>query len=85
MSGNNPCHLPATEAGLEEPMRSVKPAMASESMLDLGRYHLAALAQSEGTKALASAFQPVQDALRVAATARVEAEQAMTDLRVDLE
>jgi len=63
-------------------MRSVKPAMASETMLDLGRYHLAALAQSEATKALASAFQPVQDELQTAATARVEAEKAMTVLRV---
>jgi hypothetical protein len=46
-------------------------------MLDLGSYHLAALAQSEGTKPLASAFQPVQDALQTAATARVQAEKAM--------
>ena len=54
------------------------PAMASETRLDLGRYHLAALAQSEGTKALASAFKPAQDELQTAATARVEAEKAMT-------
>jgi len=46
---------------------------------DLGRYHLAALAQGEGTKALASAFQPVQDELQTAITARVEAEKAMTN------
>jgi hypothetical protein len=51
-------------------------------MLDLGSYHLAALAQSEGTKALASAFQPVQDALQAAATARVQAEKAMILPRV---
>ena len=63
-------------------MRSVKPAMASETMLDLARYHLAALARSEGTQAFASAFQPAQNDLRTATTARVEAEQAMTDLRV---
>jgi hypothetical protein len=63
-------------------MRSVKPATASDSMLDLGSYHLAALAQSEGTKPLASAFQPVQDALQTAATARVQAEKAMTVPRV---
>ena len=63
-------------------MRSVKPAMASETMLDLGRYHLAALAQSEGTKALASAFKPAQDELQTATTARVEAEKAMTNPRV---
>jgi hypothetical protein len=56
--------------------------MASDAMLDLGRYHLAALAQSEATKALASAFQPAQDNLQTATTARVEAEQAMTVLRV---
>ena len=63
-------------------MRNVKAAMSSDSMLDLGSYHLAALAQSEGTKALASAFRPVQDELQTATTARVEAEKAMTDLRV---
>jgi len=68
--------------GLEVPMRSVKPAMASETMLDLGRYHLAALAQSEGTKQLASAFQSVQDELQTATTARLEAEKAMTVPRV---
>jgi hypothetical protein len=56
--------------------------MSSDVMLDLGRYHLAALAQSEATKALASAFQPVQDNLQTATTARVEAEKAMTVLRV---
>ncbi len=70
------------EAGLEVPMRSVKPAMASETMLDLGRHHLAALAQSVGTKALASAFQPTQDELQTATAARVEAEKAMTNPRV---
>jgi hypothetical protein len=52
--------------------------MASDVMLDLGRYHLAALAQREGTKALASAFQPAQNDLQTATTARVEAEMAMT-------
>jgi hypothetical protein len=51
-------------------------------MLDLGRYHLAALAQSEETKALASAFQARQSTLRTATAARVEAEQSMTELRV---
>jgi hypothetical protein len=44
LSDSNACHLPAMEVGLEVPMRSAKPAMASETMLDLGRYHLAALA-----------------------------------------
>jgi hypothetical protein len=56
--------------------------MASETMLGLGRYHLAALARSEGTKELASAFKPAQDELQTATTARVEALQEMTDLRV---
>jgi hypothetical protein len=51
-------------------------------MLDLGRYHLAALAQSEGTKALASAFEPIHSGLQTAAEARVQAEKAMTVLRV---
>jgi hypothetical protein len=51
-------------------------------MLDLGRYHLAALARSESTKPLASVFQPVQSELQTAADARVQAENAMTDLRV---
>jgi hypothetical protein len=58
--------------------------MASETMLDLGRYHLAALAKSEGTKVLASAFQPAQDELQTAATARIEAEKAMTVPRVSV-
>jgi hypothetical protein len=63
-------------------MRSIKAATASETMLDLGRYHLAALVRSEGTKPLASAFQPVQGELQTAADARVQAEKAMTDLHV---
>lgn len=63
-------------------MRGVKPTTASGTMLDLGRYHLAALARSESTKPLASAFQPVQGELQTAADARVQAEKAMTDLRV---
>ena len=41
-----------------------------------------ALAQREGTKPLASAFQPVQDTLQTAATARVQAEKAMIVPRV---
>ena len=63
--------------GLEESRRTAKIATASESMLDLGRYHLAALAQSERAKPLASAFQTVHDLLETAA-ARVAAEKAMT-------
>jgi hypothetical protein len=51
-------------------------------MLDLGRYHLAALAQSEGTKPLAGAFQPAHDELQTAAQARVQAEKEMTAVRV---
>ena len=63
-------------------MQSVKPAMASDKMLGLGRYHLAALAWSECTKALVSAFRPAHDELQTATTARVEAEMGMTDLRI---
>jgi hypothetical protein len=48
---------------------------------NLGSYHLAALAQSEGTKLLANVFQPVQDAMRAATAGRVEAEKAMTGPR----
>jgi hypothetical protein len=65
-------------------MRSAKTAMASDVMLDLGRYHLAALAQSESTKQLASVFQSVQDELQTATTARVDAEKAMTVPRVSV-
>ena len=39
-------------------MRSVKPAMASETMLDLGRYHLAALARSEEHRHSPAHFSP---------------------------
>jgi hypothetical protein len=56
--------------------------MGTGTMLDYGRYHLAALAQSDGTQPLASAFRPAQDNLQTAASTRVEAEKAMTDIRV---
>jgi hypothetical protein len=60
----------------------VKTTMASESLLALGRYHLAALALGEQTQPLASAFRPAQDQLKTAAATRAQAEEDMTEVRV---
>jgi len=56
--------------------------MASNVLLGLGRFHLAALAQSDATKGLATAFQPTQDALAAAKTGREQAEDALIAPRV---
>jgi len=63
--------------GLEDPMRTINPAAASDTMLSSGSNHLIALSQTEETKPLISAFQPAHDELEAAATARVHAEKAM--------
>ena len=57
-------------------------SMASGVLLGLGRFHLAALEQSEATKGLASAFQPTHAALASAKTAREQAEDALAAPRV---
>jgi hypothetical protein len=56
--------------------------MASTVLLGLGRFHLAALAQSAETKGLATAFQPTQDALASATAARERAEVDLAAPRV---
>jgi hypothetical protein len=56
--------------------------MASETLLALGRYHLAALKRSEQTQPLADGFRPALDQLKAAATARAQAEEDMTEVRV---
>jgi hypothetical protein len=63
-------------------MRTMKPAAASDTMLGSGSNHLTALAQTEETKPLISAFQPAHDELEAAATARVLAEKAMGAPRI---
>jgi hypothetical protein len=63
-------------------VRSVKTTMASETLLALGRYHLAALARAEQTQRLADGFRPAQDQLKAAAMTRAQAEEDMTDVRV---
>lgn len=57
-------------------------SMASTALLGLGRFHLAALAQSQELKGLAVAFQPTQDALASAKAAREQAEDALAAPRV---
>jgi hypothetical protein len=57
-------------------------SMASTLLLGLGRFHLAALAQSPATRGLAAAFQPTQDALAAAHGAREQAEEALATPRV---
>ena len=54
-------------------MRSLDPAIASDTMLSSGSNHLTALDQTAETKPLIGAFQPVQEDLQTAATARVQA------------
>lgn len=63
-------------------MRSVKTTMASETLLALGRYHLAALARAEQAQPLADGFRAAQDQLKIAATSRAQAEEDMTEVRV---
>ncbi len=63
-------------------MQVPKSSMASKVLLDLGRYHLAALAQREEAKGLIAAFQPAHEALAMAKAAREQAEEAMVGPRV---
>jgi hypothetical protein len=55
---------------------------ASQLLLDLGNFHLAALEQSETTKPLANAFKSTVDALAAAKAAREQAEQGLIKPRV---
>lgn len=57
-------------------------SMSSTVLLGLGRFHLAALAQSPQTAGLATAFQPTQAALAAARAAREQAEEALATPRV---
>jgi hypothetical protein len=56
--------------------------MASQQLLDLGRYHLAAVGQADSTRALVAALGPTLDALAAAKAAREQAEQALIAPRV---
>ncbi len=53
-------------AELEDPMRTMKPATASDVLLSSGSNHVTALAQTEETKPLIGAFQPALDELQTA-------------------
>jgi hypothetical protein len=63
-------------------MQVPKSSMASSVLLDLGRYHLAALSQREEAKPLIATFQAAHDALAAAKTARHQAEEAIVGPRV---
>lgn len=63
-------------------MRTMKAAAASDRMLSSGSNHLTALNQTEETKHLIAAFQPVKDELQAATAARTLAEEAMGAPRV---
>jgi hypothetical protein len=54
----------------------------SQLLLDLGNFHLAALDQSETTKALGNTFRPTVEALAAAKMAREQAEQGLIKPRV---
>jgi hypothetical protein len=56
--------------------------MASQILVDLGNFHLAALAQDEATKGLTTGFKPSVDALTAAKVAREQAEQGLISPRV---
>jgi len=55
---------------------------ASQLLLDLGNFHLAALDQGETTKALGNTFKSTVDALAAAKAAREQAEQGLIKPRV---
>ncbi len=63
-------------------MQIPTPAMASPRLLKLGRYHLAALAESAETAPLAAPFQTAQDDLAAKHAARTKAEEALPEHRV---
>jgi hypothetical protein len=58
--------------------------LSTERVLALGRYHLAALAETEVTSGVRSAFEPVQAALEAAYSARLAAENDLVVPRVKL-
>jgi hypothetical protein len=64
-------------------MQTLVASMSSQSLLRVGRYHLAALGRSAETKGLADAFRPTFDALAVAKAAREQAEDALVVPRAE--
>ena len=65
-------------------MQIPHPTMAADNLIALGRFHLAALAQSPETEVLAPGFGTAQDGLVQARRAREEAEAALVAPRVAL-
>jgi hypothetical protein len=58
--------------------------LSTERVLGLGRFHLAALAESEETRGVRAAFEPAHLALETAYRARLEAEDELVTPRVRL-
>lgn len=63
-------------------MRSLEVTTASRVLLKAGKYHLAAVSQSEETQGLAIAFSPAVDELVAALAKREQAEDALVAPRV---